>query len=1318
MKRTLLWFFVPVLVLVFSFCLPYTLHVTPYTVCWAEDAVCEFSKTPDTIEEGKQFEVTAKFGIPEGSASINCEMKDPEHGVLKAYKEKVSGKGEKKFKFVAPKLSEKEALIMAVWLGEDWQNPLAPIVFTDQIPIVKASAAQASDKKSESAEISVKKDAGSQVEKSVSSENQSPSVLISVEKGRKGSIAILKEKFRDADMSFPDAMAKELRGSGFGVTFLDGEQLSDKSILSTDNFFLLLLPHSKVFPANAQLPLMSFLKTGGSMLCFEGPPFRDTAWKQADPKGGVKWMTRPELEEYLSSSPDRTVLFNFEDGVDGWVHSSNGSQSAIEAEGTGCGGTKQSARVDVEDLQGWDCYFQQIDNPFPPGCNIISFWAKGDEKTKQLLVEWTEEDKSRWFAIINLETKWKFFMLSPKDFKYWPDNPSKGRGGARDVLKPENAAQLMIGLAFGQTNAVEAGPHTFWIDEIGAMKNPFQLAGPEIEMELEAMTPLYKHYQLKDITGYAVEPEQAFIKPDLKFNPPQQSWSCVHRPRGVGFQQSMKTRWVPLIYAKDKSGETRGTLAYLYISHSGKYNRSLWGAFSIPKEEFLKNPALMSALTGVIDRIRDGAYILKAGSKEFSVFTDETSVKISALIGNFSQEEKNVTARISVFPKKSTTAVFKQEQAMKIPAGEKDSLETVWEVDRFSAEAYDIRTELLESGKVIDVLVQELGILPWTPDSKKEFVTAKDGDFYLRGQKWYPFGVNYWPLYISGMSRDEYWSHWLTYGNYDPELVEPDLRQLKEWGVTALSISAGDRNSIRNALDFMRRCGKYGMHVNCYIGESYQVIKFARLDLNDVLFAYDVAWEPVWGTYNGGYGNQAGRKGFEKQWKDWVIEKYGGVENAEKDWGISVSQGSRLPAPSDKEMDSEGEHLRYICSYRRFVDDFLCRKYWDINRKIKDIDPNHLVSFRMNVAGDVGVPSSSFSYDFRGIAKAVDMLCPEGYGLNGGDWEKVKGGLFTVTYARYAAPILPVIWAEFGMSIWTGSTFDYDQGLMEKQGGLWTDILRMMYESGANGGFGWWYPGGYRVDEKSDYGIAPPDRNLRPAGKAIMQNSSKITASREIPKPVKWFEFDRDKYCRGYKAFYEEIKDEYFSSMKSGKVCGFRTQGTGTNSLNTPLIAVGNVEYNGTNPPKYLNAMFMRFKIKTADGWKEVENGKRYTVKANEPVLASAVIGNNGEAGWIAPSNAKGAKGGVFLVSTTNSQIKIKIEIKADVPYLADAVLSDFVLSSPPGLPANLAGRAGEDRGEGTVAAGFSPRVVELEMSADGRCAFGERLRFTVIAEQ
>ena len=53
------------------------------------------------------------------------------------------------------------------------------------------------------------------------------------------------------------------------------------------------------------------------------------------------------------------------------------------------------------------------------------------------------------------------------------------------------------------------------------------------------------------------------------------------------------------------------------------------------------------------------------------------------------------------------------------------------------------------------------------------------------------------------------------------------------------------------------------------------------------------------------------------------------------------------------------------------------------------------------------------------------------------------------------------------------------------EGRYYADFYRMMIESGADGVFFWWYPGGFRLGENSDFGIINPDGTDRPATTVI-----------------------------------------------------------------------------------------------------------------------------------------------------------------------------------------------------------------------------------------
>ena len=49
-------------------------------------------------------------------------------------------------------------------------------------------------------------------------------------------------------------------------------------------------------------------------------------------------------------------------------------------------------------------------------------------------------------------------------------------------------------------------------------------------------------------------------------------------------------------------------------------------------------------------------------------------------------------------------------------------------------------------------------------------------------------------------------------------------------------------------------------------------------------------------------------------------------------------------------------------------------------------------------------------YDFRGLARSVDIMEPEGYGRID-DTQRAREGRFTIDYARCMAPGRPVMWS-------------------------------------------------------------------------------------------------------------------------------------------------------------------------------------------------------------------------------------------------------------------------------------------------------------------
>jgi hypothetical protein len=498
----------------------------------------------------------------------------------------------------------------------------------------------------------------------------------------------------------------------------------------------------------------------------------------------------------------------------------------------------------------------------------------------------------------------------------------------------------------------------------------------------------------------------------------------------------------------------------------------------------------------------------------------------------------------------------------------------------------------------------------------------------------------------------------------------------------------------RNLLDLLLRCERHGLKVNLSLRpgtpldfqwpQMGEIITRYRLDQMDNVFLYDLAWEPAFGGYEA-------RKRWDAAWAGWVAERYGSIDNAERDWGVPIPRLDGAPTgPSDQQVSTDGEWRVMVAAYRRFLDDLLSKAHLRAAQKINSVDPNHLISFRMSIAGDPTVGAASMGYDFRGLAKSVDVMEPEGYGRIG-NRDRVLPGWFTAAYARYAAPGRPVMWAEFGTSVWDQARMTQDPNRLAFAAQFYRDFLTMALKSGANGTVCWFYPGGYRWNERSDFGIINPDGTWRDLTKVLHEFSGPMTAERAIPPGDVRLKVDRDADARGLQGIWSAVGEAFTSAVRDGKFPVLVGDGEGATSADQPVIAVGDRPYDGSNPPKYLNAEFNRLEVRNARGeWVAIEqDGQEVTVAAGKPVPMRASVGNNGWAAW----RTGPGPGRVFLASTEDSSAAVRALPEDDVPRLGDAMFNVF----------------------GVLWTGDRPTKLTFEMLADGRALFGEKLSVVLV---
>jgi hypothetical protein len=806
--------------------------------------------------------------------------------------------------------------------------------------------------------------------------------------------------------------------------------------------------------------------------------------------------------------------------------------------------------VVIDNLAGWETF---AGPPLPEGTvdpdqNVVVFWAKGDERTTRISIECSERDGSRWIATAPLKRQWTQHALVAADFAYWHDSPTgKRRGGPDDRLKFAAIARIIVGLAFTHTG-MQGGRHEFWFDQLGFGRSPLADVAVTDQVDFpptELLWPSYKCYRTTDVRRVRPHWMQALIQsPDLPV--PKELWCPHQRPHGTGFNKNRPWRMVTITEAVGDCGDFRGPALTLMLDQEPGQSARGWATLGSSDPEFLTAPPVVKSVVALAGRMLQGVFLFEGGSEFYTVFPGEP-IRLGARVLNIRRGgQAGADVRIRVLA--SGEEVFSRTFNTSPRAGEAPAaIETRWRPDGLAAQGCRVVAELLRGQRVIDRIEHDLSV--WRPKAKPEYITARDGDFYLRGQKWYPYGVNHMPA--SGIGTEDYlfFEHYLSRRAYDPEIFDRELARIKAMGMNMISTFIGyDYHADRNLFDYLQRCDKYGLKVNLSLrpgtpmdfewDKMREIIVRNRLAQSDTVFAYDLAWEPF-------LGRQQERTRWDQRWSQWIRQRYASIEAAEKAWGFAVPRDreGRVTNPLDTHCGSDGPWGKMVADYRRFIDEIVDEYYSRARQLVRSVDPHHLVSFRMTVAGDPTFNQAhNMPYDFRSLIRGVDLFEPEGYGRIG-DWSRVRPGMFTVAYARAIDPSKPVMWAEYGVSSWDMNLMQTSPSGLEFEGRFYEDFLRMVLQSGANGAVCWWYPGGFRTNEKSDFGIINPDGTDRPATVVLRKYAEQVTRPREIPKPKVWIEFDPDDPA-GIEGIYKKASSKFWQAVDSGKVPGLRPSGT------------------------------------------------------------------------------------------------------------------------------------------------------------------------------
>jgi hypothetical protein len=1116
---------------------------------------------------------------------------------------------------------------------------------------------------------------------------------INLQHGSLGRLALLDDDLPGHDRAANSCLADALTERGFGVTLLSAEQLVAPDLLTADIFDIVVVPQCQSIPVQAGEILTQFAGGGGDLIFLGGPMSRESLLKVGEcwlDKAGQRALYKDVVPAF------RPFEIGPDFDVSAWRRSSPGDSrsSSFRVVNEGLDGTA-CLRMDIPELAGWDVRNSpKIPALFAKGDNLFTFLAKGCERTSQLAVEMMEEDGSRWIATASLTSEWQRVGLRLVDFKYWRDSSVKNRGEKGDQLNPQVAVHLGFGLSSSHTPTVPSGKHTLWIADVGSALDPLSAAShisDSSSVYIETISPFYKvHVMSGDLSVQVLKEAFTETSPAVMQSVHPQSVVCaIPRMLGEGFERNAPWRFIPLATASRSDGKTSGVCEWLLLNKRPLSNGQAVAGFGYTDPAVWSSPIVIDRIVQVAVGMRGGMFFAEAGTEHFAYWPGEP-IRIGAHIRAFGKEPREATVECDI--RRGDQVLWHKRFQQKFEKG-MAKIEVVWQPPAEAAE-YAIEFRLIDAdGDVADVIRHGFAVLDTSRAPKASFITARDGDFWLEGKKWYPVGINYWPLYISGMQKEDYWAGWMRDGYYAPALVERDMNLMADMGINMLSIQTPPVGEYRNLLHVLRLCKKYGMHANLFMGQASplafretelkEYLETARISDNPTVFAYDTIWEPG----NHVFKNDAARAKWDAQWRAWINEQYGSVSNAEKNWSYKARRNSAgdVISPPDKHFREDGEWRIMMAAYRRFMDNLTSRKWNKASRKLRELDPNHLISFRQG---------NTLPYDFAltGPVKHIDFICPEGYSIRNTDEGEDAIGFIT-RYVHHTTGGKPIIWSEFGKSVWDRVQMKWKQSAIVEQGLYSERFYRTALAAGANGTAPWWWPGGYRVGEGSDFGIVEPDLTERPAAQLIREYAPRFKQSREKPQADTWMTYDRDAHAGGYwRAALHEGGEAYHRAVTQGRMLGIRTLGTGHDSVTVPLTAVGNLPCDGTNPPKYLDAEFNLLQVMDVTGvWRDVADGSEIQVATGKSVRIRASLANIQEAAWLPPSEAGDSAGGVALVARVAGKEVSCYPLKRRTSYLADAEFGELMF---PQIEKDT--------------------LLSLRLEARGRTPFGESRIFTL----
>ncbi len=1061
-------------------------------------------------------------------------------------------------------------------------------------------------------------------------------------------IAILKDGDGPA---YSNSVIMALKGAGYIVNTYDFNTAPAKVFDASQADLAVICGASKV-PTGTLSAIDAYMNHGGKLLALGGPVFDEILYKNGD-----KWMTQTEyIADYATKVTGKAPLIDFtaKNAVKKLTRSTNDSSFKHEKELGDFGRNNEySLKVFVENLTGWDLFNSPC--KVPADNDAIAFWAKGDPATQSLYIEFSEKDGSRWYATAALTTEWTYYVIPESKFIIW-DSPK--RAGTKFDLS--NVASCGAGFAMsGQV--IPSGAHTFYLDDFSTIHNTLTELTADADVIIDGISPSYELYPITNAAAVKAHDNQIFV-PDADYVLPQTLFSCSPGRQAIGYNTDRVSRFIPLLEVTDKKGMHSGYLAWIYrftstTNINGAREGSAAGVIATDDPAFY-NEAGLSVVTGAVKALLAETYIVEGGTDEF-IYISPDKPAINYGVKAAVSDEKNTELRVTLCSGVSEVAKFS------VPAVNAKDNNTYRKSGYYDASAkldsskntddpVTAIAEIYVGGTCVDRIEHTITLWSPTPESERKYIYTENNTFMRDGKILNLFGVNYMPSYGIAEPNGSLFEYYVSAESYDPTVVYNDLRRIKDLGMNAVSVFVyydTIRNS-NNILHLINLCDELGLYVDLSIrpnaypmnfnaDEVKTLIEKCRFPEIDNIVAYDIAWEPLIGAYD------KLRVNWNSAWTDWIKGQYGSVDAAVAAWkcGDVKRDGAGNIIVDDNMLDGKAgaKYDLLVAAYRRFADDYVASVFAEKTEFIRELDPNHLVSFRMTNAGSA-VSAEWSGYDYQSLASSLDFMSPEAYALRSSS-ESCLQLIFASAYARYTKPGAPVALKEYGKHVWTGSNFTDNTLYLKEQADYYRFVLDKAYSGYVSALYCWFFPGGFRVGENSDYGIFNADGSDRPVTGLLREYGQKFLSQGGFDGDKTVITIERADYPAGITGMFNKIKDQLDTAVNAGKqvilVDDNGREGVCADEVDDIAVGGYSLATGERAPLAYVNGQVMRA---------DLEGGVRVYSGDKLPAGGTLVlkVKNTGHSTWRAGTVHVYSEGGVTFDAAINE----------DVPYLGTATIT------------------------------------------------------------